>query len=381
MNATSTPASNSPVDLTTERCVTELQRGREITLLDDHDYRCLSLVDTLDQQKLAQTLASKSCVLVLSRSRARAIRLLSDNAQICLQLPADLSLNDLRVLSGLQRVVERSKTAQANPEVTKQTVTGPEDLHALVTESKNLYAQSALKLARLAHALPAVIIHRPDNPPAENLCASVQNVVDYTDQSGRLLFMGSASIPLATAENVELFVFRGKHDGVEHVAIAVENPNFADVVTVRLHSSCFTGDILGSLKCDCGEQLNGAVKQMANEGGGVILYVSQEGRGIGLASKLRAYQLQDSGLDTIEANQYLGFDPDERSYEAAISMLESLGITRLKLMTNNPAKISALRDAGLVVIDRLPSPATVNVHNARYLETKRRKAGHLAVTD
>ncbi|MFK7890673.1 MAG: GTP cyclohydrolase II RibA [Granulosicoccus sp.] len=381
MNATSTPALNGPVDLMIERCVTELQRGREITLLDEHDHRCLRLVEAMDQQTLAKALAGNSGVLVLSRSRARAMRLLSDNEQICLQLPADFSLSDLRALSGLEGVAEHSKIPESDANATKRAVTAPADLHALVTESKNLYAQCALKLARLAHVLPAVVIYRPESLPAQNLFTSVQNVLDYTDQSGKLLFLGSASLPLATAANVELSVFRGKHDGAEHIAILVENPDLSDVVTVRLHSSCFTGDILGSLRCDCGEQLSGAITRMANEGGGVILYLSQEGRGIGLASKLRAYQLQDSGLDTIEANQYLGFDADERSYDAAISMLQHLGISCLKLMTNNPEKISALRDAGLTVIERLPSPATVNVHNARYLETKRRKAGHLAVTD
>ena len=146
---------------------------------------------------------------------------------------------------------------------------------------------------------------------------------------------------------------------------------------MRLHSSCFTGDILGSLRCDCGEQLTGAINSMVLAGGGVILYLSQEGRGIGLASKLRAYQLQDEGLDTIEANQTLGFGADERHYQAATTMLRSLGIERVKLMTNNPLKIDALRREGVDVVSRLPSHATVNVHNARYLETKRKRAGHL----
>jgi GTP cyclohydrolase II len=147
-------------------------------------------------------------------------------------------------------------------------------------------------------------------------------------------------------------------------------------VPVRLHSSCLTGDLLGSLRCDCGDQLHSAVGQLAASGG-VLLYLAQEGRGTGLASKLRAYRLQDGGLDTIEADRHLGFRDDERDYRAAAVMLRALGVRRISLLTNNPRKIDCLQRGGIEVATRRPLVAPVNVHNARYIDTKRERAGHL----
>jgi len=148
-------------------------------------------------------------------------------------------------------------------------------------------------------------------------------------------------------------------------------------VLVRLHSACLTGDLLGSLRCDCGDQLRGAVDQLAAVGGGVLLYLAQEGRGIGLANKLRAYQLQDTGLDTIEADRHLGFNADERSYAAAASMLRQLGKTRIQLLTNNQEKIDALQAAGIDVVSGQRLIGAVNRHNVRYIRAKRERAGHL----
>jgi GTP cyclohydrolase II len=149
-------------------------------------------------------------------------------------------------------------------------------------------------------------------------------------------------------------------------------------VPVRLHSACLTGDLLGSLRCDCGEQLRTAVARIAALGGGVLLYLDQEGRGIGLPNKLRAYVLQDEGLDTVDADQHLGFLADERTYEVAAALLEELGIERITLLTNNPQKISALRDHGIEIVGRLPLVTSSNTHNERYLKAKTERAGHLA---
>ena len=149
---------------------------------------------------------------------------------------------------------------------------------------------------------------------------------------------------------------------------------------VRLHSSCLTGDLLGSLRCDCGDQLRRAVDHLA-EVGGVLLYLSQEGRGTGLANKLRAYRLQDGGLDTIEADHHLGFRGDERDFAIAVAMLRALCIERITLLTNNPSKIAALRRSGIEVAGRLQLIAPVNRHNSRYLRTKRERGGHLHPDD
>jgi GTP cyclohydrolase II len=148
------------------------------------------------------------------------------------------------------------------------------------------------------------------------------------------------------------------------------------VVPVRAHSSCFTGDLLGSLRCDCGEQLQTAVKRLHEEGGGVLLYLAQEGRGIGLANKLRAYELQDEGLDTVDADRHLGFSADERSYAIAAAMLKSLGYTRIRLLTNSPHKVRELRARGIDVEEMESLLAPPNEHNERYLRTKRDRAGH-----
>jgi len=174
-------------------------------------------------------------------------------------------------------------------------------------------------------------------------------------------------------------VFREKDSDFEHVAVIVGNPDFngKEPVRVRLHSSCLTGDLFGSLRCDCGDQLRGTVQRLAKDGGGIVLYLSQEGRGIGIANKLRAYRRQDAGMDTLDANHALGFRMDERHFEVAAAMLKSLGCTHINLLTNNPAKIASLRDAGIDVVEREGVKGGVNAHNQRYLLTKMKRGGHL----
>lgn len=166
-------------------------------------------------------------------------------------------------------------------------------------------------------------------------------------------------------------------DGREHAAIIHGDVRGADEVALRVHSECFTGDVMGSLKCDCRDQLEAALKDIASRTCGVVLYLRQEGRGIGLANKIRAYALQDAGLDTVEANHALGFDDDERRYEVAACMIEELGIQSIRLMTNNPNKVAGLRELGVDVRGRIPHVMTANRHNAFYLQTKRAKSGHM----
>ena len=194
----------------------------------------------------------------------------------------------------------------------------------------------------------------------------------------RLHAISRARVPLADAVDCEIALFRDEHGLAEHVAVLIGRPNPDAAVPVRLHSACLTGDLLASLRCDCGEQLRTAVARIAALGGGVLLYLDQEGRGIGLPNKLRAYVLQDTGLDTVDADQHLGFLADERRYEVAAALLHELGIRCIKLLTNNPQKITALRDHGIEVVGRLPLVATSNSHNERYLKAKVERAGHLA---
>ncbi|MCB1350669.1 MAG: GTP cyclohydrolase II, partial [Maritimibacter sp.] len=165
--------------------------------------------------------------------------------------------------------------------------------------------------------------------------------------------------------------------GEEHYAVEIGRPDRAQPVLARLHSACFTGDVLGSLKCDCGPQLHAALEAMATEGAGVLLYLNQEGRGIGLANKMRAYSLQDQGFDTVQANHRLGFEDDERDFRTGAEILKTLGFHAVRLMTNNPKKVEMMRAAGLDVAERVPLKVGASEHNRDYLATKAAKSGHL----
>jgi len=246
----------------------------------------------------------------------------------------------------------------------------------------------AVLLVKLARLLPAAVLA---TVPAARLAylaawASAERllVVEREDvdayrwpQARGLHQVAEAQVPLAGAQNARIIAFQPEDGGKEHLAIVIGQPNLEKPVLVRLHSECFTGDLLGSLRCDCGDQLRLAIAAMHEAGSGVLLYLAQEGRGIGLVNKLRAYALQDAGADTYAANEQLGFDDDERVFTPAAVMLRRLGIARVRLLTNNPAKVKALEEAGIEVSERVPLLAPTNPHNTHYLATKRDKSGHL----
>lgn len=239
-------------------------------------------------------------------------------------------------------------------------------------------AIAAMELARLAGLLPAFLVDPAPVGEAQVLRASD---LAAWKQSSRLTVAARAHLPIAACEDAEIVAFRSADDLREHVALVIGKQDGSRPPLVRLHSECLTGDILGSLKCDCGPQLDAALEAMAAEarggGWGVLLYLRQEGRGIGLINKLRAYQLQDQGFDTIDANNRLGLPTEARDFPVAARMLELLGVHAIRLMTNNPAKVAALQAEGVVVAERVPHQLPPNPHNARYLATKRDRAGHL----
>jgi len=242
-------------------------------------------------------------------------------------------------------------------------------------------AAAAVELAKLARLLPASLM-----VPAQALSGTdisrllstrATDVLGF--RAGRADALHEASrarVPLPGAPDCEFIVFRDDMGG-EWTAIRVGEPQLRAAIPVRLHSACLTGDAFGSLRCDCGDQLRMAVATLQHRGGGYLCYLDQEGCGIGLVNKMRAYRLQDSGLDTIDANTALGFERDERDYTVAARMLRLLGVSRVALLTNNPAKLDALESAGLVVSERVPLLAPVGGGNRRYLEAKRQRAGHL----
>ncbi len=329
-----------------------------MVLTDPAGNRAITLVESLTQDMLAAIQQAGPCQLILSANRAEVLGHTARSRAAVLSLPAKAPLHTVRQLAGLETL--------------RRSVPEQDQWHLAADSSL-----AALRLARQAHTLPALLSYALPVGPGSILSTSVDDALLHEPDTSKLMALSRTRIPLAGADSVELAVFRERHGSAEHVAMTVGRPDRSQAVTVRLHSSCFTGDILGSLRCDCGEQLSSAIHSMASAGGGIILYLSQEGRGIGLASKLRAYQLQDEGLDTLEANEHLGFGEDDRQYQAATTMLKALDVQRIRLMTNNPLKIEALQREGIDVVDRLPSHTPVNMHNARYLETKRTRAGHL----
>ncbi|NWH08177.1 MAG: GTP cyclohydrolase II [Alphaproteobacteria bacterium] len=239
-------------------------------------------------------------------------------------------------------------------------------------------ARHAVKLVKLAGLLPAaLVVPLPQTAPDQGLPVSFRSIEAYDVAAAtNLRKVSEARVPLAGATQTRVAAFRPSDGGPEHLAIIIGNPSPPGPVLVRLHSECFTGDLLGSLKCDCGEQLKGAIAQMGRAGEGILLYLAQEGRGIGLMNKLRAYALQDQGFDTMEANTRLGFEEDERLFEAAAVMLRQLGFSKIRLLTNNPAKVESLQALGLEVAERVAHAFPANPHNAHYLEVKRAKGGH-----
>jgi GTP cyclohydrolase II len=241
-------------------------------------------------------------------------------------------------------------------------------------------AAAAIQLVKLSQGLPAVLaadlgqnvfISEPEIITVE--ADAVGSFSDYVVQS--LTLASEAAVPLNSDVSTRFIVFRDAMGGIE-VAIIVGKPDLAKPVPVRLHSACLTADVFGSRRCDCGDQLRLAVARLDDLGGGIVLYLAQEGRGLGLANKMRTYRLQDDGLDTVDANTTLGFDDDERDYRVAARMLKMLKCTRVILLTNNPAKLDRLSKAGIEIVNRMPIEAPINADNRRYMTAKATRAGH-----
>jgi len=258
----------------------------------------------------------------------------------------------------------------------------------LVAERAGSLADHATRLLRNSKLLPAALLARlpfrdiavQDRFALEHniLILEARDLESYQNYGEQMTRIAArAKVPLAVAEDAEVVMFRAEIGNEDHFAVLIGTGAEVEAPIVRLHSQCITGDVLGSLKCDCGEQLHTAMRMMANEGGGVLVYLAQEGRDIGLLNKMRAYALQDKGLDTVDANHVLGFATDERVFLPAARILNALGITQLRLITNNPDKISQLERYGIKVKERLPMDIASNPHNEHYIATKKHRTGHM----
>jgi len=261
----------------------------------------------------------------------------------------------------------------------------------LLAEKKDSLPELACRILRAAKLLPAALMARcASSEPAfiNRLAESYElAVIDYyeiaelaTVREPKLNISSRARLPLSAADNSEIVMFREDGGTEEHFAVIVGAPEQGGndpVPLVRLHSQCVTGDVLGSLKCDCGQQLHSSLQMMNEAGYGILLYLEQEGRGIGLLNKIRAYALQDKGFDTVDANHRLGFNTDERVFAPASAMLKALDCRQIKLLTNNPDKISQLASFDIDIISRVALSISPNSHNKAYLDTKRNRTGHL----
>jgi GTP cyclohydrolase II len=253
--------------------------------------------------------------------------------------------------------------------------------HTFVVEPAGPAAEAAIELVKLAQILPAVLVA---DTTAEKVAGIRPRIITVEagavarfrgDATHSLTIAGEAHVPLSSSVRTRFVVFRDAF-GDDPVAVIVGTPDMSKPVPVRIHSACLTGDVFGSRRCDCGDQLKLALARLQEAGGGVILYLAQEGRGVGLANKMRTYKLQDGGLDTVDANTTLGFDDDERDYGVAVRMLQMLGCNRVVLLTNNPTKLDGLAKAGIEITGRMPIETPINSDNRRYLTAKASRAGH-----
>ncbi len=355
-----------------DRALAELRRGRGIAVQDAaaRSWRLAVPLETAESALVAHVLAQPGAALVVTGARAAALRVPCEADEVLrLALPASLDAEQL---------LELGRHWEADG---WRAALGDSAPHA---ECADPLAMAAVQLAKTAQLLPALLVSGAVTgpQPAAVLAVRVDQIERYAHpDADDLVRVSEARVPLREEEHSRLVLFRDRRDATEHVAVVVGSPDPQKMVPVRAHSSCFTGDLLGSLRCDCGEQLQTAVKRLHDEGGGVLLYLAQEGRGIGLANKLRAYQLQDEGLDTVDADRHLGFSADERSYAIAAAMLQQLGFTRIRLLTNSPHKVRELRARGIDVQEMESLLAPPNVHNERYIRTKRDRAGHLIPDD
>jgi len=341
--------------------VDAFRRGRAVAIDGPGGTMLARAVETLEAPALDVLKRSGRARLVLTQARARTLKIrLYTPAVAALAVPRDMDLARLK--------------AVADPtDDLAFPLKGPFD--ALREKLPAAHAAS-VKLAKLAGLLPATVVVPAGAGTRAALSAS--DIHAYDDEIVRTLkIVARARVPLEGAENAELVSFRPADGGPEHYAIVIGAPPTAKPALTRLHSECFTGDLLGSLRCDCGAQLRGAIAAIAKAGGGVLLYLAQEGRGIGLINKLRAYRLQDQGFDTIDANERLGFEADERQFGIAARMLRLLGYRSVRLLTNNPAKVAGLKAAGVRVAARVRHAFPDNAHNRAYLRTKAVRAGHL----
>lgn len=346
---------------TVARAIDSLRRGWPIALTTDQGSVALLAIETADPGRLAEFDPDGTAPVLISSGRAATLKLTNQAPAAAPECPV--------MIERVPWLSFDAATALADPQFDLLTpLKGPYRATAIANRPA---AAAALRLATLAGLLPAFFAI-PDGTAGLSVTPTD---IDEHEDAVRLTIAARAHLPVAGAESAEIVAFRTPEMPGEHVALLIGSPGSLPPL-VRLHSECLTGDVLGSLKCDCGPQLQAAISAIAASGWGIVLYLRQEGRGIGLINKLRAYALQDQGFDTVDANTRLGFAVDSRDFAVAARMLSLLGQQSVRLLTNNPDKVAQLQAAGVDVVERVPHKLPANPHNERYLATKRDRTGH-----
>jgi len=345
----------------------DLRMGVPVVLCGPEGAALVAAVEALDAERLADLRGFGSPVLAITARRAETLKARAYDGDLARILPpADADLAWLRAVAD---PADDLRVPMKGPLTSARE--GTASLH-----------RAALSLAKAAHLLPAALVVPIQD--ALRLAADhgltllvLEEIAPALAALPPMAEVVSARVPLVASEAGRVHIFRPDDGGDEHYAIEIGRPDRSQPVLARLHSACFTGDVLGSLKCDCGPQLRAALAQMGEEGAGVLLYLNQEGRGIGLANKMRAYSLQDQGFDTVEANHRLGFEDDERDFRIGAEILRKLGFSSVRLLTNNPKKLAMMEDSGLHVVERVPLKVGETAQNRAYLATKAAKSGHM----
>ncbi|MEZ5674217.1 GTP cyclohydrolase II [Thalassovita litoralis] len=350
------------------RARADLRMGVPVVLSGPQNGALVMAAETLEPQRLADLRAlGGEPVLAITARRAETLKARAYDGDVArVILPPDVALG---WIMGVADPADDLMKPMKGPLNSQRD--GGADLHRL-----------AINLAKSAHLLPAAVLLALPDPAG----FAVENALTLVNAALAAPLLAaspiphpvvSARLPVEAHEKGRLHIFRPEDGGEEHYAFEIGSPPRDKPVLARLHSACFTGDVMGSLKCDCGPQLRGALAQMGEEGAGVLLYLNQEGRGIGLANKMRAYSLQDQGFDTVEANHRLGFEDDERDFKLGAQILKSMGFKSVRLLTNNPRKIAMMEKNGVTVTERVPLKVGETHHNRGYLATKAKKSGHL----
>ncbi|MEC7762743.1 MAG: GTP cyclohydrolase II [Pseudomonadota bacterium] len=350
----------------TARARADLRMGLPVVLEIGGTAGLVAAAETVDGERLGELRQFGQLLLAITPRRAATLKARAYSDHVArVRVPAD---------EGVKWVLG---VADPKDDLMKP-MKGP-----LLTErgGDEAVARAAIALAKSAMLLPAALVVMVENG-AEIAMTHGLTRVDLTGRPDdppvtAMTEVVSARVPLEVSEAGRLHIFRPEDGGEEHYAVEIGRPDRDQPVLARLHSACFTGDLMGSLKCDCGPQLRAAMAAMGENGTGVLLYLNQEGRGIGLANKMRAYSLQDQGFDTVEANHRLGFEDDERDFRIGSEILTQMGFSAVRLMTNNPAKVAMMEANGITVTERVPLQVGRGAHNTDYLDTKAAKSGHL----